>query len=280
MQEGPLRWATSEGVFLFQVPDKETILKLENTLLLSSSLFAISVFLEMGEIKFNNEQMTIIRINFHPPFSETDPTSKNHFVIHSSYKNGFCFQSIFKGDTMTNEQSDFEKVFLDSVVNNILDKLEKENREVSDIPYLKDRVIINEVEAMLHEIDAKYKSLVASWSLAMGDNSSNSRYNFFNVYYNGKIQVSDLLYDLGDRALETINQIINSNEEKMVLYKIAKSLVSLSSILYEDEVTRDNLNFSHSEIILEGVNSKKLYRLDVRSYEIEDEQFCDITIMG
>jgi hypothetical protein len=73
-----------------------------------------------------------------------------------------------------------------------------------------------------------------------------------------------------------------SKEEKIILYKIAKSLVSLSNLLYDSEIdkTTDHLKFSHSEIILEANHSKKLFRLDVRSYELEGEEFCDITIMS
>jgi len=90
-----------------------------------------------------------------------------------------------------------------------------------------------------------------------------------------------LFYDLGDRAIESFNQILLDKEGKMVLYKIAKSLVGLSSLLYgNDNISDDKLNFAQSEIILEAEHSKKLYRLDVRSYDVEGEAFCDITIMA
>ena len=286
MDTGPLRWASSEGAFLFQVPDEDSMFPLETTILLSSTLFAISIFLEHGQLKFNGEELGIIRLNFHPPHNydvdaEQEPTQES-FVIHSSYKDSFCFQSIFCGGEITNELSEFEKAFLDSVVNNVLDKLAKEGRSVSDIPFLKDRVIIDEVEEMLGEIDNKYKALAASWALSIGPDSSElSRFDFTDVYYNGKIQVKDLFYDLGDRAIESFNQILLDKEGKMVLYKIAKSLVGLSSLLYgDDNITEDKLNFAQSEIILEAENSKKLYRLDVRAYDVEGEAFCDITIMA
>jgi len=285
MDTGPLRWASSEGAFLFQVPDEGSMFPLETTILLSSTLFAISIFLEHGQLKFNGEELNIIRLNFHPPHNlEVDDeqvADQDSYVIHSSYKGSFCFQSIFCGDDITNELSEFEKAFLDSVVNNVLDKLAKEGRSVSDIPFLKDRVIINEVEEMLNEIDNKYKSLAASWALSVGPEDEASRFDFHDVYYNGKIQVKDLFYDLDDRAIEAFNQILLDNEGKMILYKIAKSLVGLSSLLYgDDNISEDKLNFAQSEIILEAENSKKLYRLDVRAYDVEGEAFCDITIMA
>jgi hypothetical protein len=280
-----MRWASSEGAFLFQVPDEDTMFPLETTILLSSSLFAIAIFLEHGQLKFNDEQLNIIRLNFPPPFNleteEGQETNNEGYVIHSSYKGDFCFQSIFHAGEITNELSEFEKAFLDSVVNNVLDKLAREGRSVSDIPFLKDRVIINEVEEMLREIDNKYKSLAASWSLSIGPESEISRFDFTDVYYNGKIQVKDLFYDLGDRALESFNQILLDKEGKIVLYKIAKSLVGLSSLLFgDDNISDDKLNFAQSEIILEAVHSKQLYRLDVRSYDVDGEAFCDITIMA
>jgi hypothetical protein len=183
---------------------------------------------------------------------------------------------------MINELSEFENAFLESVVNNLHNTLEREGRSVSDIPFLKDRKIINEIEEMLKDIDTKYKSLVASWSLAQGSESQTSRYDFTNVVYNGKIRMEELLYDLGERAIEAFNELLMSKHEKTILYRIAKSLVSLSNLLYEKELTEttDLLKFSHSEIILEANQSKKLFRLDVRSYEIDGEEYCDITIMS
>ncbi|MHA1125098.1 MAG: hypothetical protein ACTSO7_05715 [Candidatus Heimdallarchaeota archaeon] len=285
MDTGPLRWASSEGAFLFQVPDEGSMFPIETTILLSSSLFAISIFLEYGQLKFNDEELNIIRLNFPPPHNivtlDEQEANRAGYVIHSSYKGNFCFQSIFHGSEITNELSEFEKAFLDSVVNNVLDKLAKEGRSVSDIPFLKDRIIIDDVEEMLKEIDNKYKALAASWSLSVGPDSEISRFDFTDVYYNGKIQVKDLFYDLDDRAIESFNQILLDKEGKMVLYKIAKSLVGLSSLLYgDDNISEDKLNFAQSEIILEAENSKKLYRLDVRSYDVEGEAFCDITIMA
>ena len=75
-----------------------------------------------------------------------------------------------------------------------------------------------------------------------------------------------------------------SKEEKIILYKIAKSLVSLSGLIYENQETnqqtKDTLKFYHSEILLESLVTKKKYRLDVRSYDIEGESYCDLTIMS
>ncbi|MBK5113849.1 MAG: hypothetical protein KGD59_01810 [Candidatus Heimdallarchaeota archaeon] len=284
MSGGPLRWASSEGVFLFQVPDEELFLQTEIVILLSSSLYAIQIFFNKGEIRFNNEDLNITKLSFHPPFSSQENEDESPgFVVHSSFKGGICFQSIFHSHETTNQLSEFETAFLDSVVSNLLDTLEKEGRSVSDIPFLKDRRVIDEIEEMLHEIDNKYKSLAASWSLVTGSDSDNTRFEFSHVLYNGKIKVEELLYDLGDRAIESFNQLLMGNEEKNVLYKIAKSLVNLSSLLYEkqtdDSQNEDKLKFSHSEIILESVITKRLFRLDVRSYEIDDEPYCDITIM-
>ncbi len=279
---GPLRWASSEGVFLFQVPDDEHLLSTEIVILLSSSLYAIQIFFNKGQIKFNNEDLNIIKLTFHPPYT-TEEDEKKGYVIHSAFKDGICVQSIFLADQATNQLSEFESAFLDSVVNNLLETLVKEGRSVSDIPFLKDRRIIDEIEEMLHEIDNKYQSLAASWSLAVGPDGETTRFDFPHVLYNGKIRVEELFYDLGDRAIESFNQLLMSNEEKNVLYKIAKSLVNLSSLLYENQQTEsikeDKLNFSHSEIILESTITKRLFRLDVRSYEIDDEPYCDITIM-
>ena len=67
-----------------------------------------------------------------------------------------CFQSIFHSQDVTNQLSEFETAFLDSVVSNLLATLEKEGRSVSDIPFLKDRIVIDEIEEMLHEIDNIY----------------------------------------------------------------------------------------------------------------------------
>lgn len=279
---GPLRWASSEGVFLFQVPDDEHLLSTEIVILLSSSLYAIQIFFNKGQIKFNNEDLNIIKLTFHPPYT-TEEDEKKGYVIHSAFKDGICVQSIFLADQATNQLSEFESAFLDSVVNNLLETLVKEGRSVSDIPFLKDRRIIDEIEEMLHEIDNKYQSLAASWSLAVGPDGETTRFDFPHVLYNGKIRVEELFYDLGDRAIESFSQLLMSNEEKNVLYKIAKSLVNLSSLLYENQQTEsikeDKLNFSHSEIILESTITKRLFRLDVRSYEIDDEPYCDITIM-
>jgi len=284
MTIGPLRWASSEGVFLFQVPDEDHMLPTEIVILLSSSLYAIQIFFNKGEIRFNNEDLSIIKLSFHPPYTSQEIEDKNQgYVVHSSFKDGICFQSIFHAQEITNQLSEFETAFLDSVVNNLLDTLAKEGRSVSDIPFLKDRRVINEIEEMLHEIDNKYSSLAASWSLVVGPDSEMTRFEFTNVLYNGKIRVEELFYDLGDRAIESFNQLLMSNEEKNVLYKIAKSLVNLSGLLYEkqtnDSHTEDHLKFSHSEIILESNITKRLFRLDVRSYEIEGEPYCDITIM-
>ncbi|MCG3253986.1 MAG: hypothetical protein KAX09_09055 [Candidatus Heimdallarchaeota archaeon] len=279
---GPLRWASSEGVFLFQVPDDEHLLSTEIVILLSSSLYAIQIFFNKGQIKFNNEDLNIIKLTFHPPYT-TEEDEKKGYVIHSAFKDSICVQSIFLADQATNQLSEFESAFLDSVVNNLLETLVKEGRSVSDIPFLKDRRIIDEIEEMLHEIDNKYQSLAASWSLAVGPDGETTRFDFPHVLYNGKIRVEELFYDLGDRAIESFSQLLMSNEEKNVLYKIAKSLVNLSSLLYENQQTEsikeDKLNFSHSEIILESTITKRLFRLDVRSYEIDDEPYCDITIM-
>ena len=167
--------------------------------------------------------------------------------------------------------------------NHVLDTLEKEGRHISDVPFLQNKVIIEDVEAMLFEIDTKYKSLAASWSIAAGPDCE-SKFDFTDVFYNGKIQVRDLYYDLAERAVETIDQLLLSKEEKITLFKIARGLLNLSGLLYSDDsdekITDGQLNFSHSEIILEAVNTKKLYRLDVRAYSIDEEPFCDITIMG
>jgi len=281
---GPLRWASSEGVLLFQVPDNEHLLPTDIVILLSSSLYAIQIFFNKGQIKFNNEDLHIIKLSFHPPYTAQEKDDENKgYVIHSSFREGICVQSIFLADEATNQLSEFESAFLDSVVNNILETLVKEGRSVSDIPFLRDRKVIDDIEEMLHEIDNKYQSLAASWSLAVGPDSETTRFDFHNVLYNGKIRVAELFYDLGDRAIESFNQLLMSKEEKNVLYKIAKSLVNLSGLLYErqktDSIIEDKLNFSHSEIILESTITKRLFRLDVRSYEIDDEPYCDITIM-
>ncbi|MHA1211472.1 MAG: hypothetical protein ACTSSH_03330 [Candidatus Heimdallarchaeota archaeon] len=284
MDVGPTRWGTSEGVFLFQVPEIEGLLSTEVIMLLSSSLYAISVFFEQSQLKFDQDSMSIVKINFHPPFDteEEVTTDENQgFVIHSSFKDDICFQSVFNAKDVNDQLSEFEKVFLESVVNNILERLKKEGRTVSDIIFLRDRIIINEIESMFNEIDTKYQSLVASWSLSQGVDDETQSFDFSNILYNGKIRVEELFYDLGDRAIESFNELVMSKDEKMILYRIAKSLVSLSNLLYEEELKNleDKLKFSHSEIILESIQTKKLYRLDVRSYDIEEESFCDITIM-
>jgi len=287
MEKSSLRWASSDGAFLFQVPYEETMFPLETVILLSSSLYAISVFLEKGNLSFGGEKLSIIRLNFHPPISEEDIADEElqeKYVIHSAFHDGFCFQSIFHESDITNEHSEFEKAFLESVVNHVLETLDKSGFHVSDIPFLQDNVVINDVEEMLHEIDTKYKSLVASWSLAGGADCEDNRFDFSSVHYNGKIKVKDLFYDLDENAIEAIDELLLGKEGKMTLFRIAKSLVGLSGLLYSDESTEkisdEELNFAHSEIILETADSKRLFRLDVRAYTIDEEQYCDITIMG
>lgn len=286
METGPLRWASSEGVFLFQVPYEEKFFPLESIILLSSSLNAIDIFLDKEQITFKGQPLSIVRLNFHPPFSTSEDTTPRSYgyVIHSYFKTGFCFQSLFYADEITNELSEFETAFLESVVNHVLETLKKQGRYISDIPFLQDKFIISDVEEMLHDIDTKYKTLAASWALSAGPDCSESRFDFSDVYYNGKIRVEDLFYDLADRAVEALDEMNFTQDEKITLFKIAKSLVSLSGLLYSDDSDEqfrdDQLNFAHSEIILQGVRSSKLYRLDVRSYELDKEQFCDITIMG
>ncbi|HUU77641.1 MAG TPA: hypothetical protein VMX55_04795 [candidate division Zixibacteria bacterium] len=283
MEIGPLRWASSEGVFLFQVPYEERLFSLETVILLSSSLYAIQIFLDKGDLSFLGEKLSILKLNFHPPFPEEEQAEQERYVVHSTIKDGFCIQSIFLAEEISNVMSEFEKAFLDSVANHVLETLDKEGRHISDIPFLQNKVVIDDVEAMLFEIDTNYKSLAASWSIAAGSDCT-SKFNFADVFYNGKIQVRDLFYDLAERAMETFDQLLLGKEEKITLFKIARSLLNLSGLLYskdtDKKITDEQLNFSHSEIILEAVNSKKLYRLDVRAYTIDDEQFCDITIMG
>lgn len=292
MEKGSLRWASSDGAFLFQVPHDETMFSLETSILLSSSLYAISIFLEKGDLSFGGERLSIIRLNFHPPIPDdeeeeeevSNEENEEGYVIHSTYKGGFGFQSIFHTSEINNELSEFEKAFLESVVNHVLEKLDKAGFQVSDIPFLQDNVIINDVELMLNEIDTKYKSLAASWSLAAGPESEEDRYDFSNVVYHGKINVKDLFYDLAEHADESLDELLLSKEGKMTLFRIAKSLVGLSALLYSDEnsekISDEELNFAHSEIILETSKSKRLFRLDVRAYNIVEEQYCDITIMG
>ena len=292
MENSSLRWASSDGAFLFQVPHEEAMLPLETVILLSSSLYAISIFLEKGDIAIGGEKLSIIRLNFHPPIleeheteSEEEEEQQERYVIHSAFKDGFCFQSIFSAKEITNEQSEFEKAFLESVVNHVLETLDKAGFHVADIPFLQDNIVINDVEEMLREIDTKYKTLVASWSLATDSFNNTSRFDFSNVHYNGKIKVKDLFYDLDEKAIEAIDEILQSKEGKMTLFRIAKALVGLSGLLYSEEESEkisdvEQLNFAHSEIILETSESKRLFRLDVRAYTIEDEQYCDITVMG
>jgi hypothetical protein len=282
LKPGPTRWATSDGVFLFQVPEVGGILPIDTAMLLSSSLHAISIFFETCEIKFSDDALSIIRINFHPPFANESDTKNQGYVIHSTFNQGLCFQSSFYANEINNELSEFEKAFLDSVANNLINRLISEGRPISDIPYLQNQTIIRDIEAMFHEIDTNYQSLVASWSLSQGPDCQNSRFDFIDVLYSGKIRMEELFYDLGERAIESYNMLLMSKEEKIILYKIAKSLVSLANLLYDGNTnkTKDELKFSHSEIILEANQSKKLYRLDVRSYELEGEEFCDITIMS
>ena len=164
----------------------------------------------------------------------------------------------------------------------MLNTLTQHKRKVSDIPFLKDRVIIKDIEMMLNEIDTKYQSLVASWTLSLDPNVNQNRFEFGDVLYNGKIRVEEMFYDLGERAIESYNQLMMSKEEKIILYKIAKSLINLSGLLYEDYLQSADiqLKFFHSEIILESNVTKKLFRLDVRSYEIDGEPYCDITILS
>ena len=285
MSNKPLRWALSEGAFLFQVPDLEGFIPTDTIILLSSTLYAIEIFFEKGEIKFFNDNLSIIRINFHPPLiaeGTIENESTQGYVIHSAYKDGLCFQSIFLADEINNQLSEFEKAFLDSIVNNLLNTLTQHKRKVSDIPFLKDRVIIKDIEMMLNEIDTKYQSLVASWTLSLDPNVNQNRFEFGDVLYNGKIRVEEMFYDLGERAIESYNQLMMSKEEKIILYKIAKSLINLSGLLYEDYLQSADiqLKFFHSEIILESNVTKKLFRLYVRSYEIDGEPYCDITILS
>lgn len=289
MEKESLRWASSDGAFLFQVPYEETMFSLETSILLSSSLYAISIFLEKGDLSFGGEKLSIIRLNFHPPIPDnkeeaSSGENEEGYVIHSTYKGGFGFQSIFHASDITNELSEFEKAFLESVVNHVLETLDKSGFSVSDIPFLQDNVVINDVEKMLQEIDTKYKSLAASWVLAAGPNCEENRYDFSNVCYHGKIKVKDLFYDLDEQAIESLDKLLLSKEGKMTLFRIAKSLVGLSGLLYSDEksekISDEELNFAHSEIILETSQSKRLFRLDVRAYDIDEEQYCDITIMG
>ena len=82
---GPLRWASSEGVFLFQVPDDEHLLSTEIVILLSSSLYAIQIFFNKGQIKFNNEDLNIIKLSFHPPYTtqeEEDEKKDTSSIVH------------------------------------------------------------------------------------------------------------------------------------------------------------------------------------------------------
>jgi hypothetical protein len=286
MKKNVVRWASSEGAFLFQVPEEEWLFTQETIILLSSGIYAFIVYLAQGDIKLNGENLSIIRINVHPPFltsSEQDSKPQQEgYVIHSSYKDGFCLQSIFNENDITPELSQFEKALLDSVVENVLERLAQAGRHVSDIPFLRDQTIIHEIEDMLEEIDNKYKALAASWVLSRGPECEDL-FSFSNVHYNGKIQVADMMYDLGEKAFESIDEFLFSKEEKIVLYKIARSLLGLSSLIFEGQEVnsyQDPDVFTHTEIIVETNKTKKLYRLDVRSYGIEDVPFCDVTIMS
>ena len=84
---GPTRWASSEGVFLFQVPEEGSILSTEIIMLLSSSLYAISIFFDKGEIKFDEDNLTIISLNFHPPHTMEDSNNEKEggYVISFSW---------------------------------------------------------------------------------------------------------------------------------------------------------------------------------------------------
>ena len=275
------RWATSEGVYLFQVPEISTILDDEVIMLLSSSIYAINVFFDKEQIQFSNEKLSIVRINFHPPHMSEENQNDNDtgYIIHGSFNQGIGLQSIFYSDSLDNQRSEFEKAFLDSIASNLQEKLAEQGRNSSDLLFLRGRATIDEIEVMLQEIDSNYSSLVMSWSLAQGPDYK-SRFIFDKILYNGKIKVEELFYDLGERAIESFNSLMMSKEEKIVLYKIAKGLVSLSGLIYEDQVKakNDQLNFIQSEIILEANHTKTLFRLDVRSYDINGEGFCDITI--
>ncbi len=277
------RWLSSEGVYLFQVPEVGGILNEDTIMLLTSSLYAISTFFDQEHIKFNNEKLSIVRINFHPPITSEEPVENvPDYVIHCSSYRGLSLQSVFYSHMITNQMSEFEKAFLDSIVENIYNRLQASGRDISDIPYLQNFSLIKDVATMLEEVDTKFQSLVASWSLTQASNDFGSKFEFTNVLYNGKIRIEELFYDLGERAIESFNQLLMSKEEKITLYKIAKSLVSLSGLMYENLLSpeQDSMSISYSEIVLETAETKMLYRLDVRSYTIEEEAFCDITIMS
>jgi len=91
---GPLRWASSEGVFLFQVPDDEQLLPIEIVILLSSSLYAIQIFFNKGQIKFNNEDLNIIKLSFHPPYTtQEEEDEKKGSIAH--LKMAYVFKVFF-----------------------------------------------------------------------------------------------------------------------------------------------------------------------------------------
>jgi hypothetical protein len=259
------------------------LISYENLILLSSSLWTINIYLAQNDLQFNNEPLSIVRLHFHPPL-EASQDNGYGYIMHTTFKNGISLSSLFKESEMTSpELSKFENVFLESVVDNILHNLEKEGRKPSDIAYLQRRTIIDDVEVMLSEIDTKYQSLVQSWFLTL-DEQESSDFEFDDVCFHGKISIDDLLSDNIAGATVSFERVILGHEQKLILYRIAKSLVGLSNLLYgeEEEETSpstDQLNFIRAEIILKTSISENYYRLDIRSYSIEAKQICDITIM-
>lgn len=280
-----IRWASVDGAYLFQIPEEARDIPSDVLVLLSGGLAAISVFLTKKNLTFMDEKLSIIRMNFHPPLPEdaTAPTiDKPEYVVHIACREGFCFQSIFQTQDISNTLSEFENAFLESVVENVLENLHETGHRPSDLMFLDKTKYIGDISKMLHEIDTKYTVLAESWALTQNVEDVQNRYSFTDVLYNGKIRISNLLYDLTERAIESFDQLKLEKPEKIVLYKIAKGLLNLPTIIYGEEKKEqqlDDLDFSHSEIILESQTSKELYRLDVRTYAIEGEQFCDITVL-
>ncbi|MEA2071833.1 MAG: hypothetical protein U9O98_11165 [Asgard group archaeon] len=282
-----LRWVTADGLYLFQVPEEDWLIDKDTVVLLSSSLYALSVYLAKGQLKFNGENLAVVRMTFHPPIPKEgtiDIPDEEHYVIHIAYENGLCIHSLFRQKDISKNKSEFETAFLESVAQNIVENLHKKNRNVSDIPFLRDQHFIHEIEQMFKEIDKKYSSLASDWTLAQGVEEQDKRFSFTNVRYNGKIRVENMLYDLGERAIESFDSLLLSKEEKITLYKMAKSLISQASIMYQGADTKEEsyvnqLNFAQTEIIFESQQTNQLYRLDVRSYDIEGDQMCDITVM-
>ncbi|MBD3191414.1 MAG: hypothetical protein GF308_12270 [Candidatus Heimdallarchaeota archaeon] len=280
-----VRWASVDGAYLFQIPDDSQEIPSDVLVLLSGGLAAISVFLTKKNLTFKNEKLSIIRMDFHPPLPEeatTPTTNEPEYVVHIACRESFCFQSIFRTQDISNTLSEFENAFLESVIDNVLEKLHEAGYHASDLMFLNQAKYIGDISKMLHEIDTKYTVLAESWTLTQDVEEVQNRYSFTDVLYNGKIRISDLLYDLTERALESFDQLKLDKPEKIVLYKIAKGLLNLPTIIYGEEKKEKqlgDLGFSHSEIILESQQSKTLYRLDVRTYAIEGEQFCDITIL-